>query len=116
MDDLRVPRVVGPQNGVLGLEFPIVFIIGCEKDYIPFRRADETEPDLAEERRLFYVAMTRAKERLVLTHAGMRRIYGKQTFRELSPFVADIERRLKQVEAPVRKRMKKDKQKQLELF
>ena len=99
-----------------GLEFPVVFITGCENDYIPFRRSDEDSPDMAEERRLFYVAMTRAKERLILTHAGSRRVYGKVTPREISPFIADIETRLKTVETTIKKKKKKEGQKQLELF
>jgi len=77
-----------------GLEFPVVFITGCEDDLIPFRKADGGETDIDEERRLFYVAMTRAKERLFFTWAKKRRIYGTAIARELSPFVRDIENRL----------------------
>ena len=99
-----------------GLEFPIVFITGCEKDYIPFRRDGEPAADPAEERRLFYVAMTRAKDRLVLTHAGSRRIYGRAFSREVSPFIGDIESRLKKSESFGKSKKKKDVQQQLKLF
>jgi len=97
-----------------GLEFPVVFITGCEKGYIPFERGEDKQTDINEERRLFYVAMTRAKERLYLTRAKKRRIFGKTVSRDLSPFVEDIEKQLRTHEAPVPK--KKKKHVQLELF
>jgi superfamily I DNA/RNA helicase len=96
-----------------GLEFPIVFIVGCEDGFIPHHRSD-TDPD--EERRLFYVAMTRAREQLYLTSAKYRRIYGKRIARVLSPFVKDIEERLKSYETDRSKKPTKEKQTQLQLF
>ena len=60
-----------------GLEFPVVFITGCEENLIPFKQRNSEQADIEEERRLFYVAMTRAKDRLYLTRAKKRRIYGK---------------------------------------
>lgn len=77
-----------------GLEFPVVFIVGCEDGLVPFRRADNHCEDPAEERRLFYVGMTRARERLFLLSAGNRMVHGRLEKRILSPFVLDIERRL----------------------
>ncbi len=74
-----------------GLEFPVVFISGCEDGLIPFHRADGEISDIEEERRLFYVAMTRAKEVLFFTWAKKRRIYGKSVSREVSPFIRVIE-------------------------
>jgi DNA helicase II / ATP-dependent DNA helicase PcrA len=97
-----------------GLEFPVVFISGCEKGYIPFEREAGNKIDINEERRLFYVAMTRAKERLYLTHTKKRRIFGKTVLRDLSPFVEDIEKKLRDHESPVPK--KKKRPIQLELF
>jgi len=101
-----------------GLEFPVVFIAGCEKDLIPLSRHGAEPADAAEERRLFYVAMTRAKNRLYLTRAMKRRIFGKLEDRLLSPFVADIENRLKLDETPQLKKRKKkgSEQMQLKLF
>jgi DNA helicase-2/ATP-dependent DNA helicase PcrA len=97
-----------------GLEFPVVFIAGCEKDLIPLNRQG-AEP--AEERRLFYVAMTRSMERLYLTRAKKRSIYGELLSRSPSPFVADIETRLKKDDSPKRQKKKKtQEQKQLKLF
>jgi ATP-dependent DNA helicase UvrD/PcrA len=96
-----------------GLEFPIVFIVGCEDGYIPFRRSDA---DPREERRLFYVAMTRAKQQLYLTRAKHRRIFGKKTARTISPFVADIETRHRRQETTGKKKSQRDNRNQLSLF
>jgi uncharacterized protein (TIGR00375 family) len=101
-----------------GLEFPIVFIAGCEESLIPHRKPDQDENDMEEERRLFYVAMTRAMKRLYLTRAKKRRIHGRLYDRHLSPFVADIENQLKMDESP-RQRVKKkvvNGPEQLQLF
>jgi DNA helicase-2/ATP-dependent DNA helicase PcrA len=98
-----------------GLEFPVVFIAGCENDFIPLNRQGA---DPAEERRLFYVAMTRAMERLYLTRAKKRSVYGELLTRSPSPFLNDIESRLKKDDAPQRKKKKQKEanQKQLKLF
>jgi len=98
-----------------GLEFPVVFIAGCENNYLPLRKNQERKTDVDEERRLFYVAMTRAKERLYITYAGKRKIYGKTNNRELSPFITEIDAGL--IEHRKLTRMpKKKKQIQLKLF
>ena len=101
-----------------GLEFPIVFIAGCEESLIPHHKPDKGEYNIQEERRLFYVAMTRAMERLYLTRAKKRRIYGRQFDRCLSPFVADIENQLKIDESPRLKEKKENENRpvQLKLF
>ncbi len=59
-----------------GLEFPVVVIAGCEDDILPHINAAEDEAGLEEERRLFYVAITRAEKRLYLLHAARRRRFG----------------------------------------
>lgn len=79
-----------------GLEFPVVFIAGCENGLIPLAPRGSKPVDMDEERRLFYVAMTRAKETLYLTFSRKRRIYGAVETREISPFVSDIEKQLLQ--------------------
>jgi uncharacterized protein (TIGR00375 family) len=101
-----------------GLEFPVVFITGCEENLIPFKQRNGEQADIEEERRLFYVAMTRAKDRLYLTRAKKRRIYGKIEAHVLSHFVADIENRLKQDDTlRLKKRKKKGpEQMQLKMF
>jgi uncharacterized protein (TIGR00375 family) len=100
-----------------GLEFPVVFIAGCEDNLIPFKRFGVEHADVNEERRLLYVAMTRAMESLYLTRAKKRRIYGKLEDRLLSPFVDDIENHLKSSQTPFSKKKKKAvEQVQLKLF
>jgi DNA helicase-2/ATP-dependent DNA helicase PcrA len=92
-----------------GLEFPVVFLTGCEDGILPYRRSDDAPPATEEERRLFYVAMTRAKDRLFLSYARKRFLFGKTLALQPAPFVADIEselRRLQESEAPCRKRPK----------
>ena len=81
-----------------GLEFPVVYIAGCETGLIPFERPDE-RVDAAEERRLFYVAMTRAGRRLFLAWAHKRSRYGRLRQCRPSPFLKDIEARLKESES-----------------
>ena len=77
-----------------GLEFPVVFIVGCEDGILPLCWGPIDEQALAEERRLFFVGMTRAGQRLILTHARRRRWQGKIREAAPSPFLDDIQRRL----------------------
>ncbi|NLG83646.1 MAG: DNA helicase PcrA [Firmicutes bacterium] len=72
-----------------GLEFPVVFLVGLEEGLFPHLRAKE-ESDLEEERRLCYVGMTRAMERLYLTHASFRAIYGEPRPAIPSRFLAEV--------------------------
>ena len=73
-----------------GLEFNTVFVSGMEEGLFPHQGFDEKNRDEEEERRLFYVAITRAKERLFLTLASIRKIYGSDYITEPSSFLADI--------------------------
>ncbi len=59
-----------------GLEFPVVVIAGLEEGLFPHSRSSDDEIELEEERRLYYVAITRAQRRLVLTSAARRRVFG----------------------------------------
>lgn len=77
-----------------GLEFPVVFMVGCEAGILPLTWGTAHEADLDEERRLFYVGMTRAKNQLLLSHAHKRLWRGKVQNLALSPYVHDIEARL----------------------
>jgi DNA helicase-2/ATP-dependent DNA helicase PcrA len=73
-----------------GLEFPVVFIVGMEDGILPHSRTFEDMEEMAEERRLFYVGITRAKDRLFLTHAFRRSLYGMSDVAQASRFLADI--------------------------
>jgi DNA helicase II / ATP-dependent DNA helicase PcrA len=75
-----------------GLEFPMVFIIGLEEGVLPYCKAMNHEDEIAEERRLFYVGMTRAKDVLWLTGARKRKLYAKTQEQEPSRFLKDIPR------------------------
>ena len=72
-----------------GLEFPVVFILGIEEGVLPYFKATN-EDEINEERRLFYVGMTRAKDILWLTGASKRRLYAKFQNQEASRFLSDI--------------------------
>ncbi len=72
-----------------GLEYPIVFMIGCEEGVFPHSRAVEAG-DLEEERRLCYVGITRAKRELYITHARQRVLFGARGYNMPSRFVAEI--------------------------
>lgn len=100
-----------------GLEFPVVFVTGCEQGIIPFaRNGGSTCENPEEERRLFYVAMTRAKDLLCLTHARKRQVFGSRRDMQPSVFLKDIEDRLVRREAMKKKPVKKKQAIQLELF
>ena len=81
-----------------GLEFPVVFMIGCEDNLLPLDLM-AMKGDKDEERRLFYVGMTRAKEHLFLTHAKRRQLFGQTSIQRPSPFLADIDEELKAYES-----------------
>jgi DNA helicase-2/ATP-dependent DNA helicase PcrA len=75
-----------------GLEFPYVFVVGLEENLFPSGRAAESEDesDVEEERRLAYVGMTRARQKLWLTYARMRRVWGQEQFNPPSRFLKEI--------------------------
>ncbi len=73
-----------------GLEFPLVFMTGMEERLFPHVRALDDPEQMEEERRLCYVGMTRARERLYLTNARRRHFYGQEQFNSPSRFLSDI--------------------------
>ena len=73
-----------------GLEFPLVFLVGLEEGLFPSQRSTEDESRLEEERRLAYVGITRARERLVVSHAESRRMHGTEMLARPSRFLAEI--------------------------
>ena len=70
-----------------GLEFPVVFIVGLEEGVFPHSRSMTSDTEIAEERRLCYVAMTRAKEDLTLSYAARRTTFGQSNFNAVSRFL-----------------------------
>ena len=99
-----------------GLEFPVVFIVGCEEGLLPYLPPNR-EIRTDEERRLFYVGMTRAQRRLILTHAGRRFLFGQSMENRLSGFVTDIATALQEVrQAEPRRSRQKAEDRQLSLF
>ncbi|MFP3029568.1 MAG: DNA helicase II [Arsenophonus sp.] len=75
-----------------GLEFPLVFIVGMEEGMFPSQMSVEESGQLAEERRLAYVGLTRAMEKLTLTYAENRRLYGKEVYLRPSRFITELPR------------------------
>ncbi len=73
-----------------GLEFPLVYVVGMEEGIFPGTSAMYEPEDMEEERRLCYVAMTRAKEHLTLTNARQRMLYGRTTTNKASRFLDEI--------------------------
>ncbi|MEH6592841.1 MAG: DNA helicase II [Halioglobus sp.] len=73
-----------------GLEFPLVFLAGMEENLFPHRMSLEEPGRLEEERRLCYVGITRGMEKLVITYAETRRMYGNESFNAPSRFIREI--------------------------
>jgi len=73
-----------------GLEFPLVFLAGMEENLFPHRMSVEEPGRLEEERRLCYVGITRAMEKLVLTYAETRRLHGMESYNAPSRFLREI--------------------------
>jgi DNA helicase-2/ATP-dependent DNA helicase PcrA len=86
--DARVTLMT--MHAAKGLEFPIVFIVGLEDGIFPHARAAADRAELEEERRLCYVAITRAQRILYLTHAMKRRVYGEELSAEPSQFLSEL--------------------------
>lgn len=73
-----------------GLEFPVVFMAGCEEEIFPHFRSMHDPKALEEERRLCYVGITRAMRKLFMTYAEVRRLYGKESYHRASRFLHEI--------------------------
>ena len=80
-----------------GLEFPVVFITGLEENILPIWRSLENDVEMEEERRLCYVGITRAKQRLYLTSAAERRLFGNVSSNIPSRFIEEVPSDLKEV-------------------
>jgi DNA helicase-2/ATP-dependent DNA helicase PcrA len=89
--DLQADRIsVMTLHSAKGLEFDTVFLAGLEDGLFPLMRETSTKKDKEEERRLFYVGITRAKKKLYISYAKQRMRYGHSTFSGPSPFLSEI--------------------------
>ncbi|CAI8201316.1 MAG: ATP-dependent DNA helicase PcrA [SAR116 cluster bacterium] len=84
-----------------GLEFPYVYVVGMEEDLFPSAMSMNTRSELEEERRLFYVALTRAETKAYLTYAQTRYRWGKLVDAEPSRFIEEIEERYLDMQVPL---------------
>jgi DNA helicase-2/ATP-dependent DNA helicase PcrA len=91
-DDYKrdAPVTLMTVHSAKGLEFPLVFIVGLEDGLFPHSRSATDRAELEEERRLAYVAMTRAERYLYVTHAMKRRVYGEELASEPSQFLNEM--------------------------
>ncbi|MCL2010830.1 MAG: UvrD-helicase domain-containing protein [Synergistaceae bacterium] len=96
-DERRVVNLL-TLHAAKGLEFPVVFLVGLEEDVFPSYRAKDDPAQMEEERRLCYVGMTRAEERLFLTASRSRRLYGTTYEKGFSRFLFEIADKYKQVD------------------
>lgn len=99
-----------------GLEFPCVFIAGCEDGLLPYSIIENLKSDYEEEKRLLYVGMTRAQKFLFITHAKKRFLFGREYSLPRSPFLDRIEKELVLLHKSEYKRKVKEKEVQLNLF
>jgi DNA helicase-2/ATP-dependent DNA helicase PcrA len=90
VDDDETKVVLMTMHTAKGLEYPVVFIVGMEDGVFPHLRSLGEPDELEEERRLAYVGITRAKERLYLSHAWCRTIYGTTQYNRPSRFLDEI--------------------------
>jgi len=84
------PVTLMTAHSAKGLEFPLVFLVGLEEGLFPHSRSSGDASGIEEERRLAYVAMTRAEKYLYVTHAVRRRVYGEELASEPSPFLNEM--------------------------
>ncbi|CAB4588612.1 unannotated protein [freshwater metagenome] len=91
-DDLDAENhiVLMTLHSAKGLEYPVVFLVGCEEGIFPHNRALTDPAELEEERRLAYVGLTRARERLLVSHAWQRMLFGQSSYNPPSRFLAEV--------------------------
>ncbi|MHB8126509.1 MAG: DNA helicase PcrA [Desulfitobacteriaceae bacterium] len=93
--------VLMTMHSAKGLEFPVVFIVGLEEGVFPGIRSQLESGLIAEERRLCYVALTRAREKVYLSHAGQRMLYGRRQYNLRSRFLEEIPYNLLEEKDPI---------------
>lgn len=90
-DESKGSIVLMTMHSAKGLEFPVVFIIGMEENIFPHSRSLQDEDEMEEERRLAYVGITRAEQKLFLTCAQTRTIFGRSSYNNPSRFLQEID-------------------------
>ena len=88
--DDREKATLITMHAAKGLEWPVVFIVGAEENILPHARSQESLSELEEERRLFFVGITRARERLFITYTFKRTVFGNEQYATRSRFVDSI--------------------------
>ena len=94
MDDISNNVTLMTLHSAKGLEFPVVFIAGCDEGIFPHLRTFHAPSEMEEERRLMYVGVTRAEEKLYLTSAKRRQMWGEYKYYNPSRFIEEIPRQL----------------------
>ena len=94
-----------------GLEFPVVFMVGMENGIFPGSASLNDQNEMEESRRLCYVGITRAKEKLYMTSAESRTVFGRNTSYEQSDFISEISKELKEYIVPKRRSSYQDMKK-----
>lgn len=94
MDDISNNVTLMTLHSAKGLEFPVVFLAGCDEGVFPHQRTFNIPSEMEEERRLMYVGVTRAEEKLYLTSAKRRQMWGEYKYYNPSRFIDEIPRQL----------------------
>ena len=94
MDDISNNVTLMTLHSAKGLEFPIVFLAGCDEGVFPHQRTFNIPSEMEEERRLMYVGVTRAEEKLYLSSAKRRQMWGEYKYYNPSRFIDEIPRKL----------------------
>jgi len=90
MDDVENSITLMTVHSSKGLEFPIIFLSGCEEDIFPLNPKFDSDSHIQEERRLFYVALTRAERKVYITHARSRYRFGEVAYQNRSRFIDEM--------------------------
>lgn len=94
MDDISNNVTLMTLHSAKGLEFPVVFLAGCDEGVFPHQRTFNIPSEMEEERRLMYVGVTRAEEKLYLSSAKRRQMWGEYKYYNPSRFIDEIPRQL----------------------
>ena len=107
-DETQDAVVLMTMHSAKGLEFPVVFMPGLEDGLFPGSRSFDSESGMEEERRLCYVGMTRAKEKLILSSAAMRTLYGRTDYTRESQFLRELDKKLVEGDSIYERRSSRD--------